>query len=268
VVNEFEPDMQYSRHFPASDGAHETGAALQSFNKLFMGGEARFLMACLSRDFNPSFIYVGTSNMEFALAYKSIKVTSDFLGAAASSAQAIELLKSNNPGFVFIHERDDLPQYSELLEYISQAPQAVKSFVLIDSLELLAKLAKIDADVIVADRDIFLPVNPLAQGLMAMVAGTTYRSPSIASCLNTFSPTIDPQSSRRITLGLRDQQLLEAYVLGLSNREIAEQLNLSVRSVQTYSGNLLSRLGVNNRQKALLSIAKMGISVVPKFFQW
>jgi DNA-binding NarL/FixJ family response regulator len=83
-----------------------------------------------------------------------------------------------------------------------------------------------------------------------------------------FSPTIDPQSSRRITLGLRDQQLLEAYVLGLSNREIAEQLNLSVRSVQTYSGNLLSRLGVNNRQKALLSIAKMGISVVPKFFQW
>ncbi len=56
-------------------------------------------------------------------------------------------------------------------------------------------------------------------------------------------------------------------MLGLSNREIADQLNLSVRTIQTYSGNLLARLGVNNRQKVLLSIAKMGISIVPRFFR-
>ena len=68
-------------------------------------------------------------------------------------------------------------------------------------------------------------------------------------------------------MSLREQQLLEAYVLGLSNREVAEQLNLSVRSVQTYSGQLLARLGVNNRQKALIQIAKMGISVTTKFLK-
>jgi DNA-binding NarL/FixJ family response regulator len=65
---------------------------------------------------------------------------------------------------------------------------------------------------------------------------------------------------------MRDQQLLEAYVLGLSNREVAEALGLSVRTIQTYSGQLLARLGVNNRQKALLHIAQLGISVIPKFF--
>jgi DNA-binding NarL/FixJ family response regulator len=48
---------------------------------------------------------------------------------------------------------------------------------------------------------------------------------------------------------------------------VAEHLNLSVRSVQTYSGQLLARLGVNNRQKALMRIAKMGISVIPRFFK-
>jgi DNA-binding NarL/FixJ family response regulator len=123
-----------------------------------------------------------------------------------------------------------------------------------------------DVDVFIADCDIFLPVNPLAQGLMAMIAGTAYRSPSVVGYFNELSLPIENVSSGRISLSLRDQQLLEAYVLGLSNREVADRLNLSVRTVQTYSGQLLSRLGVNNRQKALLRIAQLGISIIPRFF--
>jgi DNA-binding NarL/FixJ family response regulator len=240
---------------------------LQDFKKLFIAGERRFLLACLSKGFDPSFICVGKSNLEFAIVYKAIKRARDFLGAATSSSQAIELLKQSQPGFVFIHERGEVQQYSNLIEYISQSCPAIKSFVLVDSLELLESLDDIDADVIVADQDIFLPVNPLAQGLMAMIAGIAYRSPSVVSSLDPCSLTIGHASSLRTKLGLRDQQLLEAYVLGLSNREVAEKLNLSVRTVQTYSGNLLARLGVNNRQKALLAVAKMGISVVPRYFQ-
>ena len=240
---------------------------MQDFKKLFIAGERRFLLACLSKGFYPSFICVGKSNLEFAIVCKAIKRARDFLGAATSSSQAIELLKQSQPGFVFIHERGEVQQYSSLIEYISQSCPAIKSFVLVDSLELLESLDDIDADVIVADQDIFLPVNPLAQGLMAMIAGIAYRSPSVVSSLDPYSLTIGHASSLRTKLGLRDQQLLEAYVLGLSNREVAEKLNLSVRTVQTYSGNLLARLGVNNRQKALLAVAKMGISVVPRYFQ-
>jgi DNA-binding NarL/FixJ family response regulator len=101
---------------------------------------------------------------------------------------------------------------------------------------------------------------------MAMIAGTTYRSPSVTRYINEHSLPVEQISSRHISLSLRDQQLLEAYVLGMSNREVAERLNLSVRTVQTYSGQLLARLGVNNRQKALLRIAQLGISVIPRFF--
>ena len=100
-----------------------------------------------------------------------------------------------------------------------------------------------------------------------MIAGTAYRSPSVVNYLSELSLPIDEPSPHFIVLSLRDQQLLEAYVLGLSNREVAEHLNLSVRSVQTYSGRLLARLGVNNRQKALLRVAKMGVSVIPRFFK-
>ena len=138
--------------------------------------------------------------------------------------------------------------------------------MLTDSLALVERYDHDDIDVLVADRDIFLPVNPLAQGLMAMIAGVAYRSPSVLSYINGLSLSMEELSSRHISLSVRDQQLLEAYVLGLSNREVAESLGLSVRTIQTYSGQLLARLGVNNRQKALLRIAQLGISVIPKFF--
>jgi DNA-binding NarL/FixJ family response regulator len=242
-------------------------ASIQDFKRLFIGGESRFLLACLSTGFNPSFIYVGKSNLNSALAYKAIKVTTHFLGGANSSSQALDLLGKVKPGYIFVHESAEQPQYEDLIKYVSQFFPAIRLFVFIDSLRLLEIFTKIDPDVIVADSDIFLPVNPLFQGLMAIIAGTTYRSPSIVSYLKQLSLPIHETSSHRIVLSLRDQQLLEAYVLGLSNREVAEHLNLSVRSVQTYSGQLLARLGVNNRQKALMRIAKMGISVIPRFFK-
>jgi DNA-binding NarL/FixJ family response regulator len=250
----------------ALDDSVNSSNSLHGFAKLFIDGEAKFLLACLAKGFDPSFIFAGQSNLEAALAFKSVKRTRDFLGAATSSSQAIDLLSKVKPGFVFIHERTDVPQYADLARYVSQLPSAPRVFVFTDSLSLVAKYEPNDVDVFVADCDVFLPVNPLAQGCMAMIAGTAYRSPSVTRYINRLSLPEEQISSRHISLSLRDQQLLEAYVLGLSNREVAERLNLSVRTVQTYSGQLLARLGVNNRQKALLRIAALGISVIPRFF--
>lgn len=93
-----------------SDGAR---VPLEDFKKLFIVAEARFLLACLSTEFDPSFIHVGKSNLEFAAAYKSVKATKDFRGVAKSSAQAIDLLTKVKPGFVFIHERSEQLEFAE-----------------------------------------------------------------------------------------------------------------------------------------------------------
>jgi hypothetical protein len=170
-----------------------TKVPLEDFKKLFIVAEARFLLACLSKEFDPSFIYVGKSNLEFALAYKAIKVIRDFRGAAKTSSQAIDLLGKVKPGFVFIHEKGDQLEYADLVQYISQSCSTTRSYILINSLKVLEDYIKIDPDIIVADADIFLPNNPLLQGLMAMISRTTYRSPSVESYLNkTRSPLITP----------------------------------------------------------------------------
>jgi hypothetical protein len=142
------------------------------------------LLACLLTEFDPSVIYVGKSNLEFALAYKAIKVIRDFRGAAKTSSQAIDLLGEVKPGFVFIHEKGDQLEYADLVQHISRSCPKTRSYILINSLKVLEYYAKIDPDIIVADADIFLPNNPLLQGLMAMVSSTTYRSPSVESYLN------------------------------------------------------------------------------------
>ena len=53
-------------------------------------------------------------------------------------------------------------------------------------------------------------------------------------------------------------KLLEAYALGLSDKQTAERLGLSVRTVQAYRTNHLQRLGVNNRQKSLRRAVCLG----------
>ena len=61
------------------------GCGFHNFTDLFIESEAKFLLACLAKGFDPTFITVGHSNLEAALVFKSIKRTKDFLGTATSS---------------------------------------------------------------------------------------------------------------------------------------------------------------------------------------
>ena len=235
--------------------------------RAFVGGESRFLYACLSKGFDPSIVIISASRLVAVTAYKALKRKSDFKGYAKTSSEAIDLVSRSRPGIACIVESEAQALYGDVIEFIARSCPLTSSILILGNVKSLNHVSVSQADAIVADEDIFLPVNPLFQGLMALIAGTVYRSPSIVRHLADSPAATDSPPPDRIILSLRDQQLLEAYVLGLSNREVAEHLNLSVRTVQTYSGQLLQRLGVNNRQKAILRAIEIGISFVPKYFK-
>ena len=64
----------------------------------------------------------------------------------------------------------------------------------------------------------------------------------------TSAPTIDGLDSDAITLTTREAQIAELVRRGLSNADIADQLVLSVRTVETYVYRAMQKHGVNNRR--------------------
>jgi DNA-binding NarL/FixJ family response regulator len=57
----------------------------------------------------------------------------------------------------------------------------------------------------------------------------------------------------------REMQVLKALAEGLSNREIAERLYMSVDTERTHMMNILNKLGVHSRLQALLFAARHGL---------
>ena len=57
----------------------------------------------------------------------------------------------------------------------------------------------------------------------------------------------------------REMQVLKALAEGLSNKEIAERLHMSVDTERTHMMNILNKLGVHSRLQALLFAARHGL---------
>ena len=64
-------------------------------------------------------------------------------------------------------------------------------------------------------------------------------------------------------LSTREHEVLALVALGMSNRQVAEELYLSVDTVKTYVRRLFSKLGVNNRTQAALKAAGYDVQPPP-----
>jgi DNA-binding NarL/FixJ family response regulator len=219
--------------------------------------QARFLLACLSSGFEPTVVYAAAAQLQLVNLYRAMGSNhKDCLGACTTGAAAIELVARTRPGILLMV--DDLPDYS-LVDLFSQAR---KVHPCLRSFAFVTKLDQFDSGtglpIIVADQDLLVHPQTITLMSMAVVTNTSYHSPSIQKRLKELGQRPSGYAEDIFQLSLREQQLLEAYALGLSNKETAEQLGLTVRTVQTYSTNLLHKLGVNNRQKALRRAISLG----------
>lgn len=226
--------------------------------------DRRFLLACLSTGFNPKVLFLGTSYLVLGAQLKSLKNPDDCIGCCLSASEAIDILRVDHPGLVVITDYSSNLAFQDVIDYISGNCPQTRTVVFMDKLNL--EFLPQSADAIIADEDTILPDNPVMQGLMALISNSTYRSPSIEALILNSEDCCDVLPDDRVFLSLRDRQILSGYLLGLTNKQMAEKLKLSQRTIQSYSGNLLKKLGVNNRQKALITALKIGYSRLGKWF--
>ena len=226
--------------------------------------ESRFRMAYLSVDFNPTIVVACHSKLLLTNTYRGMVIKRHFLGGATTGAAALDLVARCKPNILAI--TDDLPDMA-VDSVISQAKQihpTIRSSVFVTNLKSFSGVR--DCPIVVAEPDVLDYPTTTGFVSLALITNTSFFSPSIQVRLQELEYTPPEDYPGTVPLTRRERQLLEAYALGLSNEETALKLQLSVRSVQTYSGNLLKKLGTNNRQRALRRAISLGFTELAHLF--
>jgi DNA-binding NarL/FixJ family response regulator len=102
-------------------------------------------------------------------------------------------------------------------------------------------------------------VSELIQAIQVVASGGTYLDPSLAGAVvdNIVNPTPE-QGATGIELSEREAAVMRLIALGYSNKEIAAQLKLSVKTVETYKMRSLEKLHLKSRVDIVRYAAKRG----------
>jgi two-component system, NarL family, response regulator NreC len=89
----------------------------------------------------------------------------------------------------------------------------------------------------------------LLQAIRAVAAGGTYLDPAIAGRLVNRKSGQGPTSmaGSAANLSSREEEVLRLVAWGYSNKEVAAQLDLSVKTIETHKANATHKLGLTHR---------------------
>jgi DNA-binding NarL/FixJ family response regulator len=104
------------------------------------------------------------------------------------------------------------------------------------------------------------PAAEIAQSIRQVHAGESYVSPRIATKL--VRGTTRPRG-RTGLLSPRERGVLRLVAAGLSNRQIAETLSISERTVKFHVTAIFNKLGAENRAQAVALAAARGLLPSP-----
>ena len=96
--------------------------------------------------------------------------------------------------------------------------------------------------------------DELVRAVRAAAAGETYLTPRLGACMAT-----EPSTGRSDDLSEREMGVLRLIALGHTNAEIAEQLFLSVRTVETHRAHIQQKLNLASRAELVRYAMERGL---------
>ncbi|MFF2960704.1 response regulator [Streptomyces sp. NPDC057963] len=109
-----------------------------------------------------------------------------------------------------------------------------------------------------------LPVQQIAEAVRVVAAGEAILFPAALRRMVAARPLGSAEALPKAALTGREEEVLRSMATGLSNPEIAESLMVSLETVKTHVGNVLTKLGAQNRTHAVVIAYESGL-VVPGF---
>ena len=173
------------------------------------------------------------------------------VGEASDGAEAVESVKKLKPDIVILDIRMPRMTGLEAAAKLRQAVPAVKSVILSmhDSEEYVIEALNAGAyGYLLKDTDKFEFIKALKQ----ISAGTKYFSGAVSNVLANRLLNTRPAPAPGTTqpdpyhLTRREKEILRLVVDGKQNKEIAESMEKSVRTVETHRFNIMKKMNVNN----------------------
>ncbi|MBP2405288.1 response regulator transcription factor [Streptomyces syringium] len=109
-----------------------------------------------------------------------------------------------------------------------------------------------------------LPVRQIAEAVRVVAAGEAILFPAALRRMVATRPLGSAEALPKAALTGREEEVLRLMATGLSNPEIADSLTVSLETAKTHVGNVLTKLGAQNRTHAVVIAYESGL-VVPGF---
>ncbi len=195
----------------------------------------------------------------------------DVVGEASSGREALQLLKTHSPDIMLLDlNMPDLGGLETTIE-VRKNKYNIKILILTQYSEsiYLKRLLEAGANgyMLKSARG-----EDVVAAITAIMNGGTYIDPRIAGAvvLNSNSTEGNP-SQNSLTdeelfsrLTPREQQILKLVAEGMSNKEMANSLNLSLKTVMAHRSNLMEKLEIKNRAKLIHFAMRLGLLMEQK----
>ncbi len=186
------------------------------------------------------------------------------VGEAADGVEAVERARSLRPDVVLMDvrmpRRNGIEATRQLLAEAADPPKVVVITTFENDGYVTAALSA-GASGFVLKR---LPVRQIAEAVRVVAAGEAVLFPAALGRMVAPRPLDSAEALPQAALTGREEEVLRLMATGLSNPEIAESLTVSVETVKTHVGNVLTKLGAQNRTHAVVIAYESGL-VVPGF---
>jgi DNA-binding NarL/FixJ family response regulator len=176
-------------------------------------------------------------------------------GAVGDIARVSTLLQPDRPATVLI---DLLPPLLPLTQQLRTIVPTLGLLFLVDSYELdqILPLLRAGATGCISRDE---PVAELARAIIAVGRGEITLPPSIASrALAVLARGESATGDLIEPLSDREADVLQLLAQGMTNKDIAQTLILSVRTVEAHLRNIFGKLAVRSRTEAALWATKHG----------
>jgi two-component system response regulator NreC len=187
----------------------------------------------------------------------------DVLGEARNGREAVESAKRLRPDVVLMDI--DMPELSglEATRRITQAriPCKVLILTLYDDEEVVAQCLEAGAAGYVLKDG---PTSQLLYAIEAVQKGERYMSPRALSRVVEHTAKGRPQTPYDL-LTDREREVLKLLAEGFSIKQIAAQLDLSVKTVDAHKSNLMRKLDIHERAGLVKYAIRRKLIHVPAF---